>query len=226
MKKLSSTIVVIACLGMVYDAYAAGSYTCSRSTTPPSGMGATTSTMSGCTGTTTWYYITYNGSSMADTIASCSACGTGYDREAVQATGSSGVYNICSNVSSMISGLYKCTSKTCTDCTSDTSWVGTGTTGYLKKTTATCNSGVCNKTTAYQCNTGYYGTPTSGTSGCTQCPAWTGVYRDSSLATAIHGYTGAGATAITSCMMLPTITYYDASGTFNLTNTCSYSNSN
>lgn len=225
MKKLSSTIVVIACLGIMYDAYAAGSYTCSRSTTPPSGMGATTSTMVGCTGTTTWYYITYNSGLMADSIASCSACGTGYDREAVQATGSSGVYNICSNVSSMISGLYKCTSKTCTDCTSDTSWSSTGTAGYQKKTTATCNAGVCTKTTEYRCDAGYYGSSTNGTSGCTQCPTWTGVYTNSTKTTLSRGYSTVGTTGITGCMIIPG-TFYDATGTFTMGNPCSYSNSN
>ncbi len=225
MKKLVSTIVIIACLVMTYDANAAGTATCSRSTTPPSGMaGNTASTVPGCTGTTTWYYITYNsGGAMADLYGSCSACGTGYERQQIQASTSSGVYNICSNYSSMVSGLYTCVAKTCTDCTSDTSWSSSGTTGYQKKTTATCNAGVCTKTTAYRCAAGYYGSSTNGTSGCTQCPTWSGVYTDSARTKLVRGYSDAGATAITNCFIIPA-GLHDVAGNFNLTSTCPYIN--
>ncbi|MDE6250146.1 MAG: hypothetical protein K2M34_00730 [Alphaproteobacteria bacterium] len=226
MKKLLSTIVVIACLGMTYNAYAAGALTCTRTTTPPSGL-TSTKVITGCTGTTTSYYVTAN--SLIDILGSCSACGTGYTREAVTisnintaSSSWSAVESNCANISAMISGLYTCVAKTCTDCTSDTNWVSFAA-GYQKKTTATCNAGVCTKTTAYQCAQGYYGSSTNGTSGCARCPTWTGVYSDSAKTKAVTGYSAAGITAITGCMILPG-TYYDVTGTFNMGNPCTYTN--
>lgn len=226
MKKLLLTIVMIVCMGMVYDAYAAGTLTCTRSTTPPSGLGST-KVITGCSGTTTSYYIM--GNILLDILGSCSACGTGYTREAVTTSNIntvssswSAVEANCANISAMISGLYTCVAKTCTDCTSDSDWSSAGT-GYHKKTTATCNAGVCTKTTAYRCASGYYGSSTNGTSGCTKCPTWSGVYSNSGKTTEANAYSTVGTTGITGCMIIPS-TYYDASGTFSLTNPCSYSN--
>lgn len=224
MKNFLSIIVAVMCLGMIYDSNAAT--TCTRTTTKPSGLDSTVN-IEGCTGTTTIYYV--YGTSLLTLLGNCSACGTGYTREAVTTsnvnTASSSwnaVTSVCSNVSSMISGLYTCVAKTCTDCTSDTNWTNAATTGYQKKTTATCNAGVCTKTTEYRCAQGYWGSSTNGTSGCTECDKWTGVYTNSSMTTQSAGYCSAGTTARTGCFIIPT-TLYDASGTFDLSNVCYYS---
>ncbi|MCM1294145.1 MAG: hypothetical protein NC311_01115 [Muribaculaceae bacterium] len=113
----------------------------------------------------------------------------------------------------------KCTS--CSNCTSDTSWSAYGT-GYQRITYRTCAcNGTCNTSYSYRCAAGYYGSSTNGTSGCTQCPTWTGVYTTSAKTTLVRGTSAAGATAITGCY-ISTGTDYDVTGTFKLTDVCPY----
>lgn len=221
MKKTLSTIVMIMCSGMLYNAYAAS--TCSRTTTMPAGLGMSAS-ITGCTGTVTTYYImtSASSSSVTDILGTCSACGSCYNREAVtfsNAVGTIGNYtnatpNVCSNASSMISGLYTCVAKTCSNCTSDTSWSSAGT-GYMKKVTRTCNCGTCSATTAYQCASGYWGSSTNGTSGCSQCPTWSKVYTSSAKTQEPRGTSSSGTTDIEGCYIIPG-TYYDETGTFSI----------
>lgn len=227
MNKIFSTIVMIACLGLTYNAYAAGA--CTRTTTPPTGL-TNRASITGCTGTVTSYFIMNSYGSMTDMLGSCSACDSCYSRQAVTAsnvrtTGSAGAVfgGACSNPDSMVSGLYTCVAKTCSNCTSDTSWSSAGT-GYMKKVTRTCDCGVCKESTAYQCASGYWGSSTNGTSGCTQCPTWSGVYTNSARTALARGTCSSGVTAITGCYVIPG-TYYDATGTFTISNApCMYSN--
>lgn len=227
MNKIFSTIVMIACLGLTYNAYAAGA--CTRTTTMPPGLN-TYASITGCTGTVTSYYIMSSYGNMTDILGNCSACGSCYNRVAVTSsnvstTGNSGAVfgGACSNPDSMVSGLYTCVEKTCTGCTSDTSWSSAGT-GYMKKVTRTCDCGVCSESTAYQCANGYWGSSTNGTSGCSQCPTWKKVYTDEVRKTEVRGYSTAGVTGMTGCYIIPG-TYYDETGTFSISNApCWYSN--
>lgn len=228
MNKIFSTIVMIACLGLTYNAYAAG--VCTRTTTMPTGLNMYAS-ITGCTGTVTSYYIMSSTGGMADILGNCSACSSCYNRVAVTSSnvgtigGNSGAVfgGACSNPSSMVSGLYTCVAKTCTGCTSDASWSSAGT-GYMKKVTRTCDCGVCKESTAYQCASGYWGSSTNGTSGCSQCPTWSGVYTNSARTTLARGTCSSGVTGITGCYVIPG-TFYDATGTFTISNyPCMYSN--
>lgn len=228
MNKIFSTIVMIACLGLTYNAYAAGA--CTRTTTPPTGL-TNRASITGCTGTVTSYFIMNSYGNMTDILGNCSACGSCYNRVAVTSSnvntilgGAGAVFGgACSNPDSMVSGLYTCVEKTCTGCTSDTSWSSAGT-GYMKKVTRTCNCGTCSATTAYQCASGYWGSSTNGTSGCSQCPTWSGVYTNSARTTLAFGISNQGTPSITGCFVIPG-TYYDATGTFSVVNNvCNYKN--
>ena len=99
----------------------------------------------------------------------------------------------------------------CPDCTncSSTSWSALRT-GYESRIRATCNCGICDKTTQYRCAAGYYGITTNGSSGCTRCPN--------------SGSSVAGSTVITSCYLPSGTTGSDSSGTYTYTADCYYSN--
>lgn len=221
MNKIFSTIVMIACLGLTYNAYAAGA--CTRTTTMPTGLNMYAS-ITGCTGTVTSYYIKNSSGGMTDILGNCSACGSCYNRVAVTSSnvntiigGTNAVFGgACSNPDSMVSGLYTCVEKTCTGCTSDTSWSSAGT-GYMKKVTRTCNCGTCSATTAYQCASGYWGSSTNGTSGCSPCPPWSKVYTSSAKTQEARGTSSSGTTDIAGCYIIPG-TYYDETGTFSISN--------
>lgn len=113
---------------------------------------------------------------------------------------------------------------TCSDCESE-GWTAYST-GYQRKTTATCDvtNGTCTKTYSYRCAAGYYGSSTNGSSGCTRCTTTSSTYTTSALSTKVRGTSAAGSTAQTSCYV-GTGTYYDASGTVSLSSSCSYSSS-
>ena len=162
-------------------------------------------------------------------VASCYTCNPGY--ELVKNPSASGI-TACSstgdpNEDSGGVGHYDYTEcvKNCTasNCAS-TNWVAKST-GYETRTYRSCSatgtSGTCNSTTQYRCAAGYYGSSTNGTSGCTQCPQWTGVYTNSGKTTLARGTSSAGTTAITGCYVAPG-TYYDATGTFKTTTNCAY----
>lgn len=97
---------------------------------------------------------------------------------------------------------------TCSNC--DTIDWGAYSTGYEKRTVATCNTStcVCTKTDLYRCAAGYYGTSTNGTSGCTQCPE--------------SGQSVAGSTDITSCYLPAGTTFSDSTGSGTYTADCYY----
>lgn len=162
-------------------------------------------------------------------VVSCKNCNPGYELK----MGNSNI-SACSDNSSgyddaggINSYDYTYCTKNCnsTTCVSS-AWTAKGT-GYQTRTyrycSATGTSGTCNSSTQYQCATGYYGSSSNGISGCTQCPTWNGVYTDSAKTTLVRGTSNAGTTAITGCYIAAG-TYYDASGTFNTTGSCSYSN--
>lgn len=110
--------------------------------------------------------------------------------------------------------------QSCSNCTS-TSWAALRT-GYESRIEKSCScSGTCSSSTKYRCAAGYYGSSTNGTSGCTQCPTWTGVYTNSGRTVEARGTSTAGTTAITGCYVAPG-TYYDATGQFTLTANCDY----
>lgn len=92
----------------------------------------------------------------------------------------------------------------CTECTS-------APTGAQYTTENSC---------AWECSSGYY---KSGTSTCSRCPnSLTLGYKNSELTSYTFGTTAtSGATAITECYLQPG-TFYDAMGTFDLTDNCSY----
>lgn len=90
-------------------------------------------------------------------------------------------------------------------------------TGYESR--KQCNA--CQQSTQYRCAAGYYGSSSNGTSGCTQCPTWTGVYTTSAKTTLARGTSSAGATTITGCYIVAG-TYYDTSGTLKTTGNCTY----
>lgn len=109
-----------------------------------------------------------------------------------------------------------------TNCVSNLDWTNHNT-GYQRIINRACDcsgsTATCKETTRYRCAPGYYGSSTNGTSGCTRCPTWSGVYTDSGRTTLARGTSNAGESAITDCY-IATGTYYDASGTFTLTSKC------
>jgi len=166
-------------------------------------------------------------------VASCTSCNPGYELTEVSGgvTACSATYEEAfatgtGAVSS--SGHYKYTEcvKNCqaSNCISD-AWKALRT-GYESRTYRSCSttgaSGTCNASTQYRCAAGYYGTSTNGTSGCSQCPTWSGVYTDSARTTLVRGTSSADSnTAITGCYVVAG-TYYDATGTFKTTGNCQY----
>ncbi len=114
---------------------------------------------------------------------------------------------------------YNCICSGCSNCTTG-AWVNIGT-GYQRQQVANCECNTCNKYYRYRCAAGYYGSSSNGTSGCTQCPTWSGVYTTSSKTTLVRGTSAAGATAITGCYVRSG-TYYDTTGTFKIGSNCQY----
>ncbi|MDR1338404.1 MAG: hypothetical protein LBJ73_05265 [Rickettsiales bacterium] len=101
----------------------------------------------------------------------------------------------------------------CTNC-STTSW-STCATGYQSKISATtCSNQTCNKTTSYQCDSGYYGSPTTCSAGCTICPT-------EGNATAYTTAAG-NTTAVGKCWLSDGVAITDAAGTFSFSSRCVY----
>lgn len=160
-------------------------------------------------------------------VASCSECAPGY----AMVQGRTGITacSIYADGTGADSGAsaydYTYCTKNCntSTCTSD-NWSSLRT-GYesriYRSCSATGTSGTCNSSIQYRCAAGYYGSSSNGTSGCTQCPTWSGVYTNSGKTTLARGTSSAGATAITGCYVAPG-TYYDATGTFKTTSNCQY----
>lgn len=169
------------------------------------------------------HYSQINGTS----VATCTACNPGYEL----AQGSAGI-TACSRLEdgsdeAPSAGRYNYTycTKNCNSTTcAPTSWTALRT-GYETRTNRTCSttgtSGTCNSTPQYRCAAGFWGSSTNGTSGCSQCPPWTGVYTNSAKTTEVRGTSPAGTTAITGCYVAPG-TYYDATGTFKTTSNCAH----
>ncbi|MDE6250836.1 MAG: hypothetical protein K2M34_04375 [Alphaproteobacteria bacterium] len=161
-------------------------------------------------------------------VASCMTCNPGYEMVQginVGITACSASGNPNEDHGGVESYTYTYCKKNCNSTTcASTGWAAKGT-GYqtriYRSCSATGTSGTCNSSTQYQCAAGYYGTTTNGTSGCTQCPTWTGVYTTSGKTTLVRGTSNAGATAITGCYVAAG-TYYDTSGTFKTTGNCNY----
>ncbi|MDE6250262.1 MAG: hypothetical protein K2M34_01340 [Alphaproteobacteria bacterium] len=170
-------------------------------------------------------------------IVSCNSCAPGYELRGDQNVYSSvcaspkeywdslnGIEGNKLGTGSILSGakgnacIKNCNSTTC----ASTAWTAKGT-GYQTRIARSCSatgaSGNCTSKTEYRCAAGYYGSSSNGTSGCTQCPTWTGVYTDSAKTTVARGTSNAGATAINGCYVAAG-TYYDASGTFKTTGNC------
>lgn len=160
-------------------------------------------------------------------VASCYACNYGYslvEHPANISACSQSEYDISDN-SGSVSYSYTSCEKNCSssNCYPD-SWKALRT-GYESRTNRSCSvtgpNGTCNTSTQYRCAAGYYGSSTNGTSGCTQCPTWTGIYTNSARTILARGTSSAGATAITGCYVVPG-TYYDATGTIRITGNCTY----
>lgn len=98
-----------------------------------------------------------------DYINECASCQSGYAlTDAISTTGP-----FCTK------NTLKTCCKTCSNCTSDTTW-SAYTTGYEKKAIATCScAGTCTRSISVRCAAGYYGGATlssSGATGCKKCP--------------------------------------------------------
>ena len=140
-------------------------------------------------------------------VYSCMKCPTGYTRTEKTTER----LTDCMNEAIFYTCKEDCNG--CSNCASDADWSAAGT-GYMKKTTRTCNCNTCYETVAYQCAVGYYGASTNGTSGCTRCPSSGGVY----------GTSTAGSTAITSCHIPANTAMTDDVGTYTFTSDCYYTN--
>lgn len=127
------------------------------------------------------------------------------------------------------------TYQTCGDCDCYSlcggGWKSTGTAGHEKDLytyKCNCRTNTClsnDKTYHYRCAAGYYGKSVGGTSGCTQCPTWSGVYTNAARTTIARGTSIAGSNSdVTSCRFTTGTTYYDVTGTFTLGSNCSYTN--
>ncbi|MCM1223524.1 MAG: hypothetical protein NC548_54645 [Lachnospiraceae bacterium] len=155
-------------------------------------------------------------------IPSCETCPSGYEKE-YEDTGWK-YSDYCWNEERgeelyFLSVVrYKCVPQ-CTNCDS-TSWSALRT-GYQSRIFRWCDDGTCKSQTQYRCAAGYYGTSSNGTSGCTQCPAWSGVYTTPAKTTTLRGTSDAGATQITECYVSAG-THYDRTGTFKISSTCQY----
>lgn len=112
----------------------------------------------------------------------------------------------------------------CNNCTSDTDW-SAGNTGYQRRMKRLCNcssgTATCESKYEYRCVAGYWGTSSNGTSGCSPCPGWSGVYTNSARTTNVRGTSSVGTTEITGCYVASG-TYYDATGTFKTNGNCPY----
>lgn len=169
---------------------------------------------------TTKCYRAENGKYYA--VVDCIACNIGYSYETSD--------TVCPNIE-----YQACVSCDCHQiCANSVKWESTGTEGYERGLTADANRPRCDcstrkclnafSETAYRCAAGYYGSSTDGTSGCTMCPTWTGVYTNPARTILARGTNSAGNKNITSCYFRKGGTYYDNTGTFTLDSVCSYTN--
>lgn len=98
--------------------------------------------------------------------------------------------------------------KTCSNCTSDTTWLAVGA-GYQMQTVRWCTcGGICESATNYRCAAGYYGTAVTATTGCTQCP------NGDSRA----GTSAPGANHITKCYIPQNLSVTNNSGSYTYEN--------
>ncbi|MDR1338214.1 MAG: hypothetical protein LBJ73_04285 [Rickettsiales bacterium] len=87
---------------------------------------------------------------------------------------------------------------------------------------ASCSnkSGTCSgRSVRYRCKSGYYGTGTS----CTQCPESSDIFTNSARTTKARGTNTAGSNETLGTCQLPAGTYYDATGTVDISAGCSAS---
>ncbi|MCM1294745.1 MAG: hypothetical protein NC311_04245 [Muribaculaceae bacterium] len=157
--------------------------------------------------------VCYSDGSTTYKYQSCASCNSPY-------SWSSYTIDTCPNI------MFSTCACNCSDCLNG-DFIDIST-GYQRKALFTCD---CSSDTAacvnagyeYRCATGYYGSSTNGTSGCTPCPTWDGVYTTSTKTTSVRGTSTAGTTAITGCY-IPSGTYYDTTGTFTIGSNCKYQN--
>lgn len=145
-------------------------------------------------------------------VQSCASCNAGY---AMRTIGSLTIPD-CSTVKT----AYKTCDIKCDNCIS-IDWTDSAV-GYQRYTSKVCNSdSSCSVSYSYRCAVGYWGTSSNGTSGCSLCPEWTGVYTNSARTTNVRGTSSVGTTEITGCYVASG-TYYDVTGTFNTNGNCPY----
>lgn len=152
----------------------------------------------------------------------CTSCNAGYTLKTVHAEMCADLMNT-DNEWSGGPDLKECRC-VCNSCDNDY-WAAYST-GYQRRLARWCDctsgTATCKSKYEYQCAAGYYGTSSNGTSGCSLCPTWTGVYTNSGKTTLARGTTKwAGSSKITSCYVAAG-TYYDATGTFKISDNCPY----
>ncbi len=167
MRKMSLLPVFAGLIFMVGNALA-GNYTCSYTyTSLPSGYTSQPDQTTGRNCSTLKKFYHCNSSVKGcDYITECATCQSGYTLTNTSST--TGPF--CK------SNTLKTCCKTCSNCTSDTTWSAYGSSypGYEKKVTATCScAGTCTRSISLRCVAGYYGSASmssSGPKGCTKCP--------------------------------------------------------
>ena len=143
-------------------------------------------------------------------VKNCLTCNSGYS-----ITQKSGSVDGCSNTIMYDSCEQSATCNNCDNKCISSSWTASGT-GYEQRTISNCNIStcLCVDKAEYRCAAGYYGSPTTNMSGCTRCPAYSGVY----------GTNSAGSTSVSSCCISSgsTYTFSDSIGSGNakITSTC------
>ncbi|MCM1294387.1 MAG: hypothetical protein NC311_02395 [Muribaculaceae bacterium] len=205
MRKQILIITVILCCTSNRPAFPLGvSSGCGTSNMCLSNCTIVAGSTSHCNAYTTSYYT---GSGLSDDeyggVISCQTCASGATRQQASitlATNCTATYYYCA-------------------CSCSTSGWSSGNTGYEKRTV--CNNSTCATSTEYRCAAGYWGTSTNGTSGCSPCPTWTGVYTSSAKTTSATGTSPTGTTAITGCYVVSG-TYYDTTGTLTTSGNCAY----
>ncbi|MDR0741718.1 MAG: hypothetical protein LBF28_03005 [Rickettsiales bacterium] len=119
-----------------------------------------------------------------------------------------------------------CVTVQCTACASDGTWTDASGGNYQSQEYGgTCSensctsSGTCSsRSTRYRCKGGYYGTVNGSTAPtCTQCPQDDGIYTNSDRTTKARGTSTAGSNGTVGTCTLPAGTYYDSTGTFEVT---------
>ncbi|MDR1338429.1 MAG: hypothetical protein LBJ73_05405 [Rickettsiales bacterium] len=116
----------------------------------------------------------------------------------------------------------------CTACAGSTGYSDVSGQNYQSETYggtcsgASCSnkSGTCSgRSVRYRCKSGYYGTGTS----CTQCPESSDIFTNSAKTIKARGTNTAGSNETLGTCQLPVGTYYDATGTVDISAGCSAS---